>query len=55
MVSKEFTVSNEFMVGRVHGTIEKEQVGLATRSACVTQGGAKVRASWISQSFKSSL
>ena len=34
---------------RVHGTIEKEQAELATHSACVTWGGAKVHASWSSQ------
>ena len=28
---------------RVHRTIEKEKVELATRSACITLGGVKVR------------
>ena len=32
----EFTVGKEFMVGRVHSTIDKERAELTTQSACVT-------------------
>ena len=39
---------------RVHSTIEQELAEVATHSACVTWGGAKVRTSWSSWSVKSS-